>query len=130
MPLTDLLKRPRMVPSSDAVDPETSLPGTSNQHHLVCVIAANTDHRLNQSDWADFCLDVHAVCHRLGAIFFAGSPPSSSDMQSYAIVFHLPSRVDLEDLHYSLQHFVDRYKHELTLFVSSSVKTLAPGLTH
>ena len=56
----------------------------------VTIQIGNTDNKLTQQDWAQFCLDVHnAILPRAKAIHFHGTPPGNVSWQNAAWVFEI-----------------------------------------
>jgi hypothetical protein len=51
----------------------------------ICIQIGNTDNRLSQQKWSEFCDRLYELCDDAGFINFAGGAPTNAPWQNYCI---------------------------------------------
>lgn len=52
----------------------------------ACIQIGNSDDKLTQREWADFCKKLRVVCELHGEVHFAAPAPGDAPWQNYCIV--------------------------------------------
>jgi hypothetical protein len=52
---------------------------------LVCIQIGNTDDKLSQAEWSNFCHRVLALCESAGTVHFSGGSSTDLPWQNYCV---------------------------------------------
>ena len=61
----------------------------------VCIQIGNTDNKLTQQEWSEFCGAIRALCEAHGDVHFSGGSPTDAPWQNYCVCVSTPSPDDL-----------------------------------
>jgi hypothetical protein len=51
----------------------------------ICIQIGNTDNKLTQQEWSEYCRAVREVCEAHGDVHFAGGSPTDAAWQNYCV---------------------------------------------
>jgi len=51
----------------------------------ICILIGNTDNKLTQLEWSEYCRAVRGMCEAHGAVHFSGGSPTDAAWQNYCV---------------------------------------------
>jgi hypothetical protein len=51
----------------------------------VCIQIGNTDNKLTQKEWSEFCRAIRGMCEAHGDVHFSGGSPADAPWQNYCV---------------------------------------------
>lgn len=64
----------------------------------VCIQIGNTDNKLSQQEWSEYCSAIRSLCASLGSVHFAGGPANDMPWQNYCVCVSTDNPDRLRDL--------------------------------
>ena len=57
----------------------------------ICIQIGNSDNKLTQQEWSEYCRAVRGICEAHGDVHFSGGSPTDSAWQNYCVFVETPN---------------------------------------
>ena len=64
----------------------------------ICIQIGNTDNKLTQQEWSEYCRAIRGICEAYGVVHFAGGSPTDAAWQNYCVCVETDNHIALRML--------------------------------
>jgi hypothetical protein len=64
----------------------------------ICIQIGNTDNKLTQQEWSEYCRAIRGICEAHGVVHFAGGSPTDAAWQNYCVCVETDHHIALRML--------------------------------
>ena len=64
----------------------------------ICIQIGNTDNKLTQQEWSEYCRAIRGICEAHGVVHFAGGSPTDAAWQNYCVCAETDNHIALRML--------------------------------